>query len=105
MICRISIFFGFSEGLSATFLRLWLGQWISNLGTQISFYALGLWLLSRADQLGPYAAVALVVQLGRLFSLPVMGRRLQQWPRRRVMGAAYVAGGGVTAALALSLWR
>ena len=91
--------------LSPQFQRLWLGQWLSNLGSQISFYGLGLWLFTRADQLGPYAAVALVVQFGRLMALPVLSRRLQHWPRRRVMGSAYVLGGGVTAAVAVSLWR
>jgi len=91
--------------LSPQFQRLWLGQWISNLGSQISFYGLGLWLFSRADQLGPYAAVALVVQLGRLFALPVLGRHLQHWPRRRVMGIAYVCGGCVSAGVALLLWQ
>ena len=91
--------------LNPQFQRLWLGQWISNLGSQISFYGLGLWLFSRADQLGPYAAVALVVQLGRLFALPVLGRHLQHWPRRRVMGIAYALGGCVTAAVAVSLWQ
>jgi len=91
--------------LSPQFQRLWLGQWISNLGSQISFYGLGLWLFSRADQLGPYAAVALVVQLGRLLALPVLGRQLQHWPRRRVMGLAYGLGGCVTAGVAVSLWQ
>ena len=91
--------------LSPQFQRLWLGQWISNLGSQISFYGLGLWLFSRADQLGPYAAVALVVQLGRLLALPVLGRHLHHWPRRRVMGIAYGLGGCVTAAVAVSLWQ
>ena len=91
--------------LSHQFQKLWLGQWISNLGSQISFYGLGLWLFSRADQLGPYAAVALVVQLGRLLALPVLGRHLQHWPRRRVMGIAYGLGGCVTAAVAVSLWQ
>ena len=91
--------------LSPQFQRLWLGQWLSNLGSQISFYGLGLWLFTRADQLGPYAAVALVVQFGRLMALPVLSRRLLHWPRRRVMGAAYVFGAGVTAAVGVSLWR
>ena len=91
--------------LSSQFQRLWFGQWVSNLGSQISFYGLGLWLFSRADQLGPYAAVALVVQLGRLCALPLLGRYLQHWPRRRVMGMAYGLGGCVTAGVALSFWR
>ena len=90
--------------LSPQFLRLWFGQWLSNLGSQISFYGLGLWLFTRADQLGPYAAVALVVQSGRLMALPVLSRHLQRWPRRRVMGAAYVFGGSVTAVVAFSFW-
>jgi DHA3 family macrolide efflux protein-like MFS transporter len=91
--------------LSPQFQRLWLGQWLSNLGSQVSFYGLGLWLFSRADQLGPYAAVALVVQLGRLLVLPVLGRQLRQWPRRWVMAMAYGLGGCVSAAVALALWK
>ena len=91
--------------LSPQFQRLWLSQWLSNLGSQISFYGLGLWLFTQADQLGPYAAVSLVVQFGRLMALPVLSRRLHYWSRRRVMDASYVLDGGVTAAVGLSLWR
>ena len=37
--------------------------------------------------------------------MPLLSRRLQHWPRRRVMDAAYVMGSSVTAAIAVSLWR
>ena len=90
--------------LSSQFHRLWFGQWLSNLGSQISFYGLGLWLFTRADQIGPYAAIALAVQLGRLLALPLLSRHLQRWPRRRAMGIAYFLGGGVTTLVALSFW-
>lgn len=85
--------------MSAAFLRLWLGQWISNLGTQISFYGLGLWLFSSSGRFAPFAAVALVVQLARMATLPVLARRLAHWPRRRLIQLAYAVGGAVTAGL------
>jgi hypothetical protein len=85
--------------VSAAFLRLWLGQWISNLGTQISFYGLGLWLFSSSGRFAPFAAVALVVQLARMATLPVLARRLAHWPRRRLIQLAYAVGGAVTAGL------
>lgn len=91
--------------MDRTYLRLWFGQWISNLGTQISFYAFGLWLLSRTGQFEALALVALVVQLGRLLALPVLARRLAHWSCRWVMGLAYATGAGLTAGLALLLLR
>ena len=67
------------------FRWLWLGQLISNLGTQCSLYGIGLWSFARQGQLLDFAAVALVVQLAKVLVLPVLGRRLARWPRRRVM--------------------
>ena len=48
---------------------MWAGQLISNLGTQVSLYALGLWLFQQHGQLSAFAAVAVVVQLAKLASL------------------------------------
>jgi MFS transporter, DHA3 family, macrolide efflux protein len=42
---------------------MWAGQLISNLGTQVSLYALGVWLFQQNGQLSAFAAVAVVVQL------------------------------------------
>lgn len=67
------------------FRRLWVGQIISNLGTQVCLYALALWLFRRDGQLSGVAAVAVVVQLAKVATMPWLGRWLPRWPRRRVM--------------------
>lgn len=89
--------------MSPVFLRLWLGQWCSNLGTQISFCGLGLWLFKASGQFGSLATVALVVQLARLAALPLLVRPLESWPRQRLLQLAYGVGGCVTVGLALLL--
>ena len=78
------------------FSRLWFGQLISNLCTQVSFYGFALWFFARSDQLGPYAAIALVVQCGRLFSVPLLRRWQHRMSVKRAMSLAYLLGGSVS---------
>jgi len=92
-------------GLPRPFVLLWAAQLVSNLGTQVSLYALGLWLYQRQDQLATFAAVAIAVQLAKLLVLPVLGRWLALWPRRWVMLMANGIGSGCTLLLALHLLR
>lgn len=91
--------------LPRPFVLLWVAQLVSNLGTQVSLYALGLWLYQRQEQLTTVAAVALAVQLAKLLVLPLLGRHLAVWPRRRVMLIANAIGSGSTLLLAVHLWR
>ena len=92
--------------MTKAFRWLWLGQLVSNLGTQCSLYGLGLWSFARQGQLLDFAAVAFVVQLSKLLVLPLLGRRLGHWPRRRVMLVANAVGALCTLTLAalLLLW-
>jgi hypothetical protein len=94
-----------SQQGSRAFWVLWLGQLVSNLGTQASLYGMGLWLFQQHWRVVDFAAVAVVVQLARLVILPVLGKRLASWPRRRTMLVANGVGGCVTAGLALLLLR
>ena len=91
--------------MASPFLLLWLGQLISNLGTQVSLFSLGLWLFQRDAVLWNFAAVAIVVQLAKLAALPLLGRWLGRWPRRRVMLIANASGGSITLLLAWLLWQ
>jgi len=91
------------QPLNRAFRWLWLGQLISNLGTQCSLYGLGLWSFARQGQLIDFAAVAFVVQLSKLLVLPLLGRRLGQWPRRRVLLVANGIGALCTLTLAALL--
>ena len=89
--------------IGKAFKLLWLGQLVSNLGTQASLYGMGLWLFQQHWRVSDFAAVAVVVQLARLAVLPLLGQRLAHWPRRRTMLIANGIGGCVTAGLALLL--
>ena len=88
---------------SKAFTVLWMGQLVSNLGTQASLYGMGLWLFQQHWRVIDFAAVAVVVQLARLCVLPLLGQHLVRWPRRRTMLVANAIGGCVTASLALLL--
>ncbi len=68
-----------------TFLWLWLGQLISNLGTQTTLYGIGLWFFAKTQHLADFALVALSVQIARIIVLPLIGNQVAAWPRRRVM--------------------
>ncbi len=84
----------------SAFWWLWAGQLVSNLGTQVSLYGIGLWLFQRQQQLVAFAAVAIVVQLAKVLALPLLGPRLPHWRRRRVMVVANGLGASATLALA-----
>ena len=92
-----------SQSLPRAFVWIWRGQLGSNLGTQVSLYALGLWLYQRQDQLATFASVAIAVQVAKLLVVPLLGRRLQCWPRRRVLLLAHSLATITTLALALAL--
>ena len=70
------------------FQRLWLGQLLSNLGTQVSLYAIALWLFRSTGGLGGLVAVAVVVLLSKLAILPALTRWLPRCRLRPVMLAA-----------------
>lgn len=91
--------------MPSAFTIVWAGQLVSNFGTQTSLYALGLWLFQRDGQLSSFAMVAVVILLAKLLALPLLGRKLAGWPRRRVMVYANGLGGLVTLLLALALFR
>ena len=89
-----------AERAGAAFWWLWGGQLVSNLGTQVSLYGVGLWLFQLQQHLLDFAAVAIVVQLAKILALPLVGPRLQRWRRRRVMVVANGLGALGTLALA-----
>jgi len=89
--------------VNPTFRRLWLGQLISNLGTQCSLYGIGLWSFEQRGELLGFAALAFVVQLAKVLVLPLLGQHLGSWPRRRLMLIANGIGASCTIVLAVQL--
>jgi len=84
----------------SAFRRFWFGQLVSNLGTQVCLYALALWLFRRDGLLIAVSAVAVVVQLAKVATMPVISRWLPRWPRRRVMVVCNLASTASTLSLA-----
>lgn len=89
--------------MNQAFRWLWLGQWISNLGTQCSLYGIGLWSFAREGRLFDFAVVAFVVQLAKICVLPLLGRQLRRWPSWSVMMMANGLGALSTLMLAVVL--
>lgn len=89
--------------INPAFRWLWIGQLISNLGTQCSLYGIGLWSFARQGQLVDFAVVAFVVQLAKISVLPLLGRHLVRWPSWVVMMVANGLGALSTVVLALVL--
>ncbi len=88
-----------------TFYLLWLGQLISNFGTQISFYGIGLWLFSMSGNIKDFALVAIIVQLARLSFLPFITKLIKIFPRKKLMIASCFFGALCTLALAYLLFN
>ena len=88
-----------------TFNLLWLGQLISNLGTQISLYGIGLWLFSKSGNIKDFALVAIVVQLARLSSLPFISNSIRSFPRKKLMLISNFFGAFCTLNLAVILFN
>lgn len=89
--------------LPLAFLLTWGSQGLSNLGSQTSLYALGLWLFQRQQHLADFVAVAVVMVLAKLIALPQIGHGLRLLPRRRLMLAANGLAAAVTLALGAGL--
>ncbi len=92
-----------STEANKTFLWLWLGQLISNIGTQTSLYGIGLWFFANTQRLMDFGLVAITVQLARILVLPLLGNRLHLWSRRKVMLIANGIGALCTIAFAAIL--
>lgn len=87
------------------FRRLWIGQLVSNLGTQTCLYALALWMFKQQGLIGGVVNVAVVVQIAKVATMPLVSRWLALWPRRRVMALCNILATCSTLTLVASLAR
>ena len=71
--------------MRSSFQFLWLGQLVSNLGTQLSLFGLGLWSFSQGGQLFDFAIIAFIVGLSKIFALPLLRTFVSAWPLRLIM--------------------
>ena len=68
-----------------TFLVIWVGQVISSLGSNLSGFALGVWVYQRTGSATRFALIALVTTLPGILMSPLAGALVDRWDRRRAM--------------------
>jgi DHA3 family macrolide efflux protein-like MFS transporter len=81
-----------------TFLAVWGGQFISLLGSQVTAFALGIWVFKENGAVTPVALIILSLTLPEILVSPFAGALTDRWDRKRVMMFS-----DVTSALATSL--
>lgn len=85
------------------FLTVWVGQWLSWLGSSLSAFGLGVWVYERTGSPSQFAATVLAIALPRIVLAPLAGPLVDRWDRRRVLIGADLGAGLVTLGLALLL--
>ncbi|WP_051256735.1 MFS transporter [Cystobacter fuscus] len=94
------------------FFILWIGQLLSSIGSELTRFAIGVWVYQRTGAVNDFAFISLSLLLPRLLVLPFAGVLVDRWSRRKVMLLADTASALCTLALygvlttsgALNLW-
>src|ERR1051326_4051411 len=86
------------------FLVIWFGQLISLLGSGLTGFSLGLWVLRHGHSITQFALISMFTVLPGIILSPVAGVVADRWNRRSVMIASEGGAGLCTLALSLLLW-
>jgi MFS transporter, DHA3 family, macrolide efflux protein len=87
------------SGIAPAFAAAWAGQFVSLIGSGMTTFALGLWVLESRGAVTDYALLGACAIAPRVFLAPVVARVVDSVPRRRVMLATQTAGAATTLAL------
>ncbi len=71
--------------LSRSFVLLWIGQMLSGVGSRLSSFALGLWVLRTTGSTTQFAITFIVTALPAIFLAPLAGALVDRWDRRRIL--------------------
>jgi MFS transporter, DHA3 family, macrolide efflux protein len=90
------------RGLRA-FTTIWAGQLVSQFGSGLTSFALGLWVYQKSGSVTLYALIALAATLPRLLAAPLAGALVDRWDRRWTMLLADLGAGLCSLAVAVLL--
>jgi MFS transporter, DHA3 family, macrolide efflux protein len=68
-----------------TFIFIWIGQFVSLLGSSLTSFALGIWVYQNTKSVTLYTLVLLSAVLPPILFSPFIGALVDRWPRRWVM--------------------
>ena len=87
-----------------TFLVVWGGQVVSLLGSNLTGFALSVWVYRQTGSATRFALIALATTLPGILLSPLAGVLVDRWDRRRAMILADAGSGCATLVLALLIW-
>ncbi|MGF1589075.1 MAG: MFS transporter [Pleurocapsa sp.] len=91
-----------------TFLIVWIGQVVSLLGTKLTEFALGFWILEQTYQdtgtITQFALTILFMYLPKVIISPVAGVLIDRWNRRSAMIMSDLGTGVVTLTILALVW-
>jgi len=67
------------------FLMIWAGQLVSAIGSRLSSFALGIWVLRSTGSTTQFALIYIAMDIPLLFVSPFAGALVDRWDRRRLM--------------------
>jgi MFS family permease len=97
---------------SRNFLQIWAGQLISAVGSRMSSFAMGIWVLQTTGSTTQFALTFIAMNIPALVVGPFAGALVDRWDRRRLMiacaacsAAAMIVLAGLLAGGHLAIWH
>lgn len=84
-----------------TFLKIWLGQLVSTIGSGLTGFVLGVWVLQQTGSATQFALIAAATSIPGILMLPFAGAFVDRLDRRKVMLAADTVAALTTGILAV----
>ena len=91
-----------SNGMTI-FLIIWLGQFVSLMGSGLTNFALGVWVFERTGSITQFALIGLFTVLPRIILSPLIGPLVDRWDRRWAMISGDIGAGFSTFVIVLLL--
>lgn len=88
---------------SRNFVLVWAGQLVSNVGSRLSGFALGLWVLRTTGSTTLFAVTFIAAAVPAILVSPFAGALVDRWNRRRIMIICDVLSAASMAILAILL--
>src|SRR5512144_2938801 len=83
------------------FVVVWFGQMISFIGSGLTSFALGVWVLQKTGEITQYALISMFFVLPGVLLEPLAGTLVDRWDRRKAMLISDLGAGISTLSIAV----
>jgi DHA3 family macrolide efflux protein-like MFS transporter len=92
------------ERIGSAFYLIWIGQFVSMMGTMLTSFALGVWLFQRTGSVLDFANLTLFSTLPALLLMPFSGSVADRFDKRTILIAGEAVALACTAVMGLLFW-